>query len=88
MDECEKILSRMKQTRFGWHPEDFEHLYTGFGFRYNEGGGHRVYQHPRYPQLIATVARHRKLAPSYAKDAIRLIETLKQLEKTNEPKSH
>lgn len=54
-------------------------LYLGFGFEQDEGGNHTTYVHPQY-NLITQVPRGRKLAPFYAREAVRLIEELKALE--------
>lgn len=83
MDEGEKLLARMRATKSGWGPDDLETLYLSFGFHYREGGSHRIYFHPRHPELYATVARHRKLAKGYVDYAVKLIDRLKRMEEEN-----
>ena len=76
MDNAEKILARMRQTKHGWKPRDFKRLYTGFGFVLEESTKHTTYIHDEYG-IITQVARHRKLAPSYADDAVRFVDQVK-----------
>ncbi len=76
----ERLLARMRASKSGWGQKDFETLYLSFGFQYKEGARHRLYSHPKYPELYATVARHNDLAKGYVSAAIRLIDRLKQLE--------
>ena len=77
---ADKILERMKTTQTDWGQRDFRSLYEGFGFKRTEKGGHTVYHHPDYPWILATVARHNRLAPMYARQAIEKSERLKQLQ--------
>lgn len=72
------LLEQMRRRRGGWGEDDFDRLYRSFGFREitRPRAPHRVYVHPEYPDLRATVGRHRFLAKGYATTAIRLIETL------------
>ena len=80
MEDAEKLLSRMRVSKSGWGDRDLESLYLGFGFQFREGGKHRFYFHPKYPQLYATVARHNPLAKGYISKAVKIIDQLKQLE--------
>jgi predicted RNA binding protein YcfA (HicA-like mRNA interferase family) len=73
---AEKLLERMRQSKHGWGQDDLHQLYVGFGFAYRDKGKHRVYTHPRRPELIATVARHNKLPIGYIQHAIALIDRL------------
>ncbi len=84
MDEGEKLLGRMRASKSGWGADDFDRLYQSFGFRHREGKQHRLYWHPRYPDLYAAVARHRKLAKGYAATAVKLIDLLRQREASHE----
>ena len=72
------LLARMRRQRSGWGEEDFDRLYRSFGFREitRPRAPHRVYVHPEFPDLRATVGRHRSLAKGYATTAVRLIDTL------------
>lgn len=76
MAEAEKLLERMRQTRFGWGQHDFRRLYRAYGFEVIEGKRHIVVRHPDHPDLNTTVARHDELDPAYARTAVRLIEEL------------
>ncbi len=78
--DANKLLARMRASKAGWSQADLESLYLGFGFRYREGKRHRLYFHPKHPELFATVARQSPLAKGYIIHAIRLIERLMQME--------
>ena len=73
-----ELLEQMRRPRSGWGEEDFDRLYRRFGFREitRPRTPHRVYVHPEFPGLRATVGRHRSLAKGYATTAVRLIDTL------------
>jgi len=75
----EKLLQKMRESRSGWKPNDLDRLYRYFGFNVREGGKHRVYWHPEFPQLIATVKRGNKLDKAYIRDAVELIDRLLEL---------
>jgi hypothetical protein len=72
------LLEQMRRRRGGWGEDDLDRLYRSFGFREitRPRAPHRVYVHPDYPDLHATVGRHRSLAKGYATTAVRLIDTL------------
>lgn len=72
------LLERMRRTRSGWGEDDLDRLYRSFGFREitRPRAPHRVYVHPDYPDLRATVARKRSLAKGYATTAVRIIDKL------------
>lgn len=70
------LLTRMRQTPFGWGQHDFRRLYRAYGFEVIEGRRHIVVRHPEHPDLNTTVARHQELAPAYARTAVRLLEAL------------
>ena len=80
MSSAEKLLARMRQSKSGWGFHDLDTLYRGFGFEVREGGKHTMYIHPHFPQLRATVARHRSLPIGYIQHAIQLIDQLKKIE--------
>ena len=84
MDAGEKLFERMRRSKAGWGQKDLEVLYTSFGFTFRDKGPHRVYRHPKYLQLRATVSRHGELPVGYVQTAIKLIRQLKQLEVENE----
>ncbi len=76
MAKGQDLLKRMQQSPFGWGQDDFRRLYRAYGFEVIEGSRHMVVRHPDHSDLITTVARHRELAPAYARTAVRLIEEL------------
>lgn len=85
--KAEKLLGKMRHSQSGWRRRDFETLYLGFGFiKKVERGSHTIYQHPGYPELTATVSRSSgDLHAAYARQAIKYIDRLLELEKDNEP---
>ena len=74
-----KLLKRMKETKSGWGEKDLETVYLGYGFTFRDGAKHRVYSHPRFPQLHDAVSRQRDLPPGYAATALKLIAELEAL---------
>jgi hypothetical protein len=74
-----QLLEQMRRRRGGWGEDDFDRLYRSFGFREitRPPAPHLVYIHPEFPDLRATVGRHRSLAKGYASTAVRLIDTLR-----------
>jgi hypothetical protein len=74
-----ELLEQMRRRRGGWGEDDFDRLYRSFGFREinRPRAPYRVYIHPEFPDLRATVGRHRSLAKGYATTAVRLIDTLR-----------
>ena len=77
------LLERMRRTRSGWGEDDMDRLYRSFGFREitRSRAPHRVYVHPNYPDLRATVARKSSLPKGYATTAVRLIDKLLERQK-------
>lgn len=84
MSSADSLLQKMKQSKYGWRYNDITSLYRGFEFKQREGGNHTVFFHPVHRHLIATVARHRSLAVGYIQTAIKLIDTLQELESAKE----
>lgn len=82
---AEKLRGRMQATKAGWTADDLDSLYEGFGFTYRDGGKHRVYSHPTYPTLIATVKRGNKLPVGYVQVALKLLDRLDELKQENDP---
>lgn len=80
MSGVENLLKRMRRTKAGWTYVDLDNLYRGLGFKMREGGKHRIYIHPRFPQLRATVARSRSLAKGYIYHALNLADRLSEME--------
>lgn len=81
MRRCEKVFEKMRRTKDGWKPQDFEVLYIGFGFVQSQSRRHTKYQHPQHPELWTMVSRSEPLSRAYAHDAIELIDTLQRLER-------
>jgi hypothetical protein len=79
MSKSDKLLERMRNSKYGWGADDLHALYVGFGFDHRQGGNHIIYIHPEFPELRATVARHGTLAVGYIQHAISLIDRLKEL---------
>jgi len=77
------LLERMRRTHSGWGEDDMDRLYRSFGFREitRSRAPHRVYVHPDYPDLRATVARKSSLPKGYATTAVRLIDKLLERQK-------
>ena len=85
MTAAEKLRARMWRTKGGWRPEDLDRLYRGFGFQVREGRKHRIYSHPSFPELRATVSRASPLATGYIETALELLDRLDELiEQTQE----
>lgn len=76
MSSGEDIFEGMKRTKSGWGEDDLHTLYTGYGFTCREGKKHRLYVHPTYKDLRATVGRHKELATGYAQHAVKTIGKL------------
>ncbi len=80
MSHVDHLLDRMRRTKDGWSCDDLDKLYVGLGFNMREGKKHRVYIHPIFPDLRATVARSRSLAKGYITHALYLADRLKEME--------
>ena len=80
MSRAEDLLDRMRRSKAGWTYADLDNLYRGLGFKVREGGKHRIYIHPRFSQLRATVTRSRSLAKGYIKHALDLADRLSEME--------
>jgi hypothetical protein len=80
----DKLLEQMKNSKSNWKRNDLDRLYEGFGFIIKHGGNHDIVKHPKYPQLRATLPRHREIAKVYVECAVKLIDTLLELEKEKE----
>lgn len=80
MPRPEDLLEQMRISKSGWSANDLHRLYEGYGFNSREGSKHTIYNHPSYPILRATVARHNKIAVGYIQKAVKIIDKLKELE--------
>lgn len=76
---AEKLREDMENNKSGWGQSDLDALYTGYGFVLRQGGKHRFYSHPRFPQLHESVSRQNDLPPGYAQSALKLIRELERL---------
>jgi len=74
-----KLREDMKNNKSGWGQSDLDTLYRGYGFELREGGKHRMYAHPAFPQLHESVSRQNDLPPGYAQSALKLITELERL---------
>ncbi|HAZ07915.1 MAG TPA: hypothetical protein DCZ01_05170 [Elusimicrobia bacterium] len=69
----------MEKNKNGWGQRAIDALYTGYGFILRQGGKHRIYTHPFFPQLHQAVSRQNDLPPGYAQSALKLIAELERL---------
>lgn len=81
MSRGDELLEKMRRTKTGWKFNDLDALYLSFGFEKYEGGKHTMYIHPTFPELRATVTRHKNLAIGYIQHGVKLIDRLKDLER-------
>lgn len=82
--KAEKLLEQMKNSKSNWKRADLDTLYEGFGFVIKHGSNHDIYKHPKFPELRATLPRHRQLAKGYVEFAVKLVEKLLELQKESE----
>lgn len=80
--KAEKLLERMRRSRAGWKRRDLDALYQGFNFVLNNGRKHDYYIHTDFPVLRDTVKRSRNASEYNVRNAIRLIDKLKELQTT------
>lgn len=73
---AQKLLERMRSSSSGWGQKDFERLLSGFGFEWKEGKKHRIYFHPKFPNLWISIPRHNSLKAWVARDVVKLIDEL------------
>ncbi len=74
-----RLRETMGKSKSGWGQNDLDALYIGYGFVLRQGGKHRFYSHPDFPQLHATVSRQNDLPPGYVQSALKLIAELERL---------
>ncbi|MCM2303447.1 MAG: hypothetical protein NDJ72_02000 [Elusimicrobia bacterium] len=74
-----KLRADMENNKSGWGQSDLDTLYTGYGFVLRQGGKHRMYYHPVFPELHASVSRQNDLPPGYAHSAMKLLVELERL---------
>ena len=82
--KAEKLLEQMRNSKSNWKRADLDTLYEGFGFVISHGGNHDIAKHPKFPELRATLPRHRQLARGYVEFAVKLIDKLLELQKESE----
>ncbi len=82
--KAEKILEQMRNSKSNWKRADLDTLYEGFSFIITHGGNHDIVKHPNFPQLRATLPRHRQLAKGYVEFAVKLVDKLLELQKESE----
>ncbi len=78
--KAEKLLEQMRNSKSSWKRADLDKLYEGFGFIFSHGSNHDVVKHPDFPQLRATLPRHRVLAKGYVEFAVKLVDKLLELQ--------
>jgi hypothetical protein len=84
MAEPLRLLEQMRRSKASWRLADLHRLYIGFGFEWEEGARHRLYKHPRYPELYATVTRSSGPLPiGYVANAVSLIDAVRKREDQN-----
>jgi hypothetical protein len=81
---AKKLREAMIQSPAGWGPDDLGTLYQGYGFDVREGTKHRLFVHPQFRQIRATIPRHSYLAVSYVRQALKDLERLEALEAEND----
>lgn len=74
-----KLRADMENNKSGWGQSDLDTLYSGYGFVLRQGGKHRMYYHPAFPQLHQSVSRQNDLPPGYAQSALKLLVELERL---------
>ncbi len=84
--KAEKLLEQMRNSKSNWKRADLDTLYEGHGFVIKHGGNHDIVKHPDFPQLRATLPRHRQLAKGYVESAVKLVDKLLELQKESEGK--
>jgi hypothetical protein len=76
---AEKLLERMRASKAGWSRSDLDALYAGYGFTIKHGASHDIVSHTEFPELRATLPRHKDLAKAYIAHAVKLIDRLHEL---------
>ncbi len=78
-----KLLERMRRTKSGWGQIHFDRLLTGFGF-IKGGKKEAIYTHPDHSELRISIPRHNSLKKWVARDAVKLIDELLEINKGDE----
>ena len=81
LSKAEKLLEQMRSSKSNWKRADLDTLYEGFGFVITHGGSHDIVKHPDFPELRATLPRHRVLAKGYVEFEVKLIGRLLEFQK-------
>jgi hypothetical protein len=71
-----KRLKKTRDKKAGWSQDHYEHLLTGFGFAFREGGEHRVYWVPDYKDIRVSIPRHGELKAYIAEQVLMRISQL------------
>ena len=82
--KAEKLLEQMRNSKSNWKRADLDTLYEGFGFVIKHGVSHDIAKHPNFPELRATLPRHRQLAKGYVEFAVKLVDKLLELQTESE----
>jgi len=74
----------MRRSKAKWKRKDLDMLYKGYGFIIEPQSNHDKVWHPKYPQLVTFLPRHRTIAPHLVATAVKLIDSLNLLEQQEE----
>jgi hypothetical protein len=78
--EAVKLLAKARASKAGWHRNELDSLYTGFGFIIVNKAKHDKVYHPDHPELFTFIPSHTKLGEYNIDNAIKLISRLQKLE--------
>lgn len=81
----EKLLEQLRESQKGRKRADLVSMYKGFGFTIQSAtGGHDKVTHPDFPSLITSLPRHRDVLPYLVREAVKLVDELKALQRQKE----
>jgi hypothetical protein len=79
--KASKILEAMRQSTTKWKREDLVSLFEGYGFIIDTSRKrHDKVWHPKYPQLVTFLPRHKKIGQYLIREAVQLVDKLMVLE--------
>lgn len=79
---AEKLLIKMRRSNKNWKRRQVETLYFGFGFIIDtKKGKHDKVFHPKYPQLVTGLPRHREIGEWVIEDAVEMVDNYIELER-------
>ena len=77
-DDGEKLLARIRQSSANCKREELIALYIAFGFKIENRTNHDIAVHTKFPELRATIGRHKRLSVAYFRTAVRLVDAVKR----------